>query len=166
MYGAERARVWIEPQLAAWPARRVAGERRAPALLTAINDAFALQHLRPIPQADLEAASNREADFAGNIDRSVLPSFVALARERGLRVCFVRVLRRPVNGAAPPESAALRRYAADLRAWLAAEQMFFLDDRDDPRLHAIEYDDGDHIARDATPRYTELLAERLAQLAR
>jgi hypothetical protein len=166
VYGAERARVWVEPHLAVWPATRVVGQRRGPALLTSINDAFSLQHLRPIPQADLEAAADRDADFAGNIRRSVLPGFVALARDHGLRVCFIRVLRRPVDGAPPPESAALRRYVADLRGWLAAEQMFFLDDRDDSRLHAIEYDDGDHIARDETPRYAELLVERLTRLAR
>ena len=65
-----------------------------------MNEAFSLAHLRPIAQADIDAAADVEADFAGNLRRSVLPPFVALARERGLRVCFIRVLRRPVSGAA------------------------------------------------------------------
>ena len=166
VYGAERARTWLEPLVAEWPAQLVAGAGRAPALLTRLNDAFSLDHLRPMAQADLEAAADRDADFRANAKDSVLPAFVALARERGLRVCFIRVLRRPVDGAPPPESAALRQYVADLRAYLAAEGAAFLDDRDDPRLTAIAYEDGDHIKRDETLRYTELLVERLAQLSR
>ena len=144
----------------------VADATRAPALLTRINDAFSLDHLRPMAQADLEAAADRDADFAANAKTSVLPGFVALARERGVRVCFIRVLRRPVDGAPPDESPALRRYVADLRAYLAAEGACFLDDRDDPRLLSIPYEDGDHIKREGTVRYTELLVERLAQLVR
>ena len=163
-YDVERARTWIEPELATWPARWVAGRRRAPALLTSINDAFALEHLRPSPEADLEATRDRDTDFAAHVGRSVLPAFVALARERGMPVCFIRVLRRTVDGAAPAQSPALQRYVADLRAWLAAEQMHFLDDLDDPRLLEIEYGDGDHIARASTPRYTELLVDRLRRL--
>jgi hypothetical protein len=166
VYGAERARAWLEPHVASWPARAVAGAARAPALLTRINDAFSLDHLRPMAQADLGAAADREADFASNVKTSVLPAFVTLARERGLRVCFIRVLRRPVDGAPPAESAALRQYVADLRAYLAAEGTCFLDDRDDPRLLSIQYEDGDHIKREETGRYTELLVERLAQIVR
>lgn len=165
-YAAERARAWIEPALAAWPARRIAGPRRGPALLTRMNEAFSLAHLRPIAPADIDAAADGEADFTVNLRRSVLPSFVALAQEHGLRLCFIRVLRRTVDGAAPPESPALHQYIADLRAWLAAERTCYLDDRDDPRLLSIQYDDGDHIARASTSRYTELLVERLSQHAR
>jgi len=166
VYGAERARAWLEPHVASWPARVVADATRAPALLTRINDAFSLDHLRPMAQADLEAAADRDADFATNAKTSVLPGFVTLARERGVRVCFIRVLRRPVDGAPPVESAALRRYVADLRAYLGDEGACFLDDRDDPRLLSIPYEDGDHIKREGTVRYTELLVERLAQLVR
>jgi hypothetical protein len=166
VYGAERARAWLEPHVVNWPARAVAGAGRAPGLLTRINEAFSLDRLRPMAQADLDATADREADFAVTANASVLPAFVALARERGLRVCFIRVLRRPVDGAPPPESAALRRYVADLRAYLAAEGAYFLDDRDDPRLLSIQYEDGDHIKSAETGRYTELLVERLAQLVR
>jgi hypothetical protein len=165
-YDVERARQWLEPQLAGWMAKTVAGRRRAPGFVTKMNDAFSLEHLRPIPQADLDAAADRDADFAANVRHSVLPGFLNLARERGLRVCFIRVLRRPVAGSAPPESAALRQYVADLRAYVTERGGFFLDDRDDVRLASIEYEDGDHIKRMETPRYTEWLVERLAQRTR
>ena len=42
--------------------------------------------------------------------------------------------------------------------------MAFLDDHDDPRLHTIQYADGDHIDRGERPRYTEILVERLNRL--
>ena len=164
LYGVERTRAWLEPALTAWPARIVAGSENAPALLASMNDAFSLEHLRPIPQSDIEADADRRADFRANVQDSVLPLFIKQSRQAKLRLCFIRVLRRTVNGEPPPESPALTRYVLAMREYLDAEGIAFLDDRDDPRLHAIKYADGDHIDRGELPRYTEILVERLKRL--
>jgi hypothetical protein len=179
-YGVNRARAWLEPALTAWPARIIAGSRlstqdRGPsaqhpapstqqALSDRINAAFTLDKLRPMAQADLESADTREADFASHVRASVLPLMLAAGREHDLRLCFVRVLRRPVNGHPPPESPELRRYVADLGAYIRGNGAVFLDDRDDPELARLEYADGDHIGRDARAPYTTRFWSRIKTL--
>jgi hypothetical protein len=83
-----------------------------------------------------------------------------------MRLLFVRVLRRTVDGQPRPESEAMRQYVADMRAWLAERGAVLVDDRDDPAFATIRYDDGDHIARVDRERYTELFWERLKRLPR
>jgi hypothetical protein len=165
LYAVNRVREWIEPRLTAWHARVVADGTRARArLLERVNAAFTLDKLRPIAQADLDAADAREADFASHVDASVLPLMLKTAREHGLRLCFVRVLRRPVDGQPPPESPELRRYVADLRAYLAREGADYIDDRDDPELAKLPYGDGDHITRDARLPYTQRFWPKIQRL--
>jgi hypothetical protein len=165
LYGVNRAREWIAPHLTAWPARVVVdGAHAQTRLLDRVNAAFTLDKLRPIAQADLEAADAREADFASHVDASVLPLMLEVAHEHGLRLCFVRVLRRPVNGQPPPESPALQRYVADLRAYLAREGADYIDDRDDPELAKLSYGDGDHITRDARLPYTQRFWSKIQRL--
>jgi hypothetical protein len=165
-YDIDRARTWLEPRLTLWAAGVAAGTGRREAFVDSVNATFALDRLRPMAQADLAAASDREADFAANVSTSVLPLIVTLAHERDLPLCFVRVLRRPVNGQPPPESPALQRYVADLAAYLGAHGAAFLDDRDDPALSGLAYSDGDHIAGEERPHYTALFAAKLARLDR
>jgi hypothetical protein len=165
LYGVNRAREWIAPHLTAWPARVVVdGAHAQTRLLDRVNAAFTLDKLRPIAQADLEAADAREADFASHVDASVLPLMLEVTHEHGLRLCFVRVLRRPVNGQPPPESPALQRYVADLRAYLAREGADYIDDRDDPELAKLSYGDGDHITRDARLPYTQRFWSKIQRL--
>ena len=162
IYGTDRARDWLEPSLSAGTARAVGGKASA-TLLETINDAFTLDKLRSMPQADL-AAEERDADFNANVTTSVLPAMLALAKQHGLRLGFVRVLRRPVNGEPPPESAALQRYVVDLRAYLEAHGATLIDDRDEPELAQLPYADGDHIAREALVPYTDRFWARLSKL--
>jgi hypothetical protein len=165
-YAVNRAREWVEPALTAWPARVVAGQSGRQALTERINNAFTLDKLRPMAQADLEAADTREADFASHVNASVLPLMLATAREHGLRLCFVRVLRRPVNGQPPPESPELQRYVVDLGAYIRAHGAVFFDDRDDPELARLEYADGDHVSRDARDPYTRRFWAKVQGLPR
>jgi hypothetical protein len=109
----------------------------------------------------MESAGDPQLDFAANVDRSVLPLILSLAHEHDLPVCFVRVLRRPVDGQPPPEPPALQRYVAALRAYLAAHGAGFLDDRDDPSLARLPYADGDHVSRDALVAYTDRFWDRI-----
>ena len=52
------------------------------------------------------------------VDRSVLPLMLRDAARAGLKLCLVRVQRRPIDGRPPQQSAALRQYVADLRAYV------------------------------------------------
>ena len=163
-YGVEGTRRWLEPALSSWVARVVAGNRGRDELVQQVNDAFALERLRPMDEADMQAAADRDADFAANVDSSVVPALLRLARARGLRLCFVRVLRRPVNGHPPQEPPALQRYIAGLRAYVEAGGGAFIDDRDIPEMAGLVYHDGDHIDRSERPRYTELFYDAISRL--
>ena len=160
-YQVEQTRRWLEPELAAFPARAVAGSA-APDLLSSLNTSFALDRLRPAVAADMAAVSGEPLDFGRDVQRSVLPAFVSLAREHGIKLIFVRVLRRPENGRAPSEPPALQQYIRDLGAYLQANGAVFRDDRYYPGMASLPYDDGDHISRVAMVPYTELFFEQMA----
>jgi hypothetical protein len=165
VYELRRTRAWLEPQLAPWIARVVTGNRTKQRLLDSLNTAFGLEHLRPIAQADLAAADDRDADFAANIDASFLPPWVELARANNLRICFIKIMRRPAaDGQPAPESPALQQYTRDLRAWLTERGMVFFDDRDNPEMRTLGYADGDHGAGDAMTPYAEILWKQLEGL--
>ena len=166
-YAIEQTRRWLEPELAVWPARIVAGGAglqtpRSTELLNGLNTEFGLDRLRPAVAADMASVAGESLDFARDVNRSVLPAFVTLAREHGLKLIFVRVLRRPENGRAPAETPALQRYIRDLGAYLEANGAIFRDDRYYPGMAALPYDDGDHISRVAMVPYTELFFEQMA----
>ncbi len=165
IYDVARAREWVEPALSRWPARLVAGDD-AGRLLERVNDAFALERLRPMAQADLAAADLQQADVDRFVEASVLPLMLDLARAHDLRLVFVRVLRRPEHGQPPAEAPQMRQYVTQLRAYIEARGGFLLDDRDVPALAQLPYADGDHVARDARGPYTDLLWERLQDLER
>ena len=164
-YALTRTRAWLEPKIAPWLARVSTGPRKRQQLLDNLNEAFGLKHLRPIPDADLAAADDAEADFKANIDRSILPAWVDLARQHNIRLVFVKILRRPDAQQQPvPETPALRQYTQDLRAWLEARGMVFFDDRDNPGMWTLPYADGDHTDSAAMTPYAELLAAQLEKI--
>jgi hypothetical protein len=166
MYAAEPTRNWLEPKLTSWVGDRVAGTAARGAFVDDMNRRFGLDHLRPFAQADIADAGDPALDFAATVQTSTLPLVLDLAREHGLRLCFVRVLRRPEGGRPPRESPALRQYVADLRQYLLAHGAALLDDRSVPDLARLAYDDGDHILDSERVRYTELFYPRLAELGR
>ena len=164
VYQASRARSWLQPALTFWPARVIAGTRRGHDLERELNQMFALDRLRPIPEADMAAALDRDADFHANINRSILPAWLALARQHGLRLCFVRVQRRTLDGQPRPQSPALVRYVAHLREYVTRGGAAFVDERDYPAISVLPYHDGDHLHPSARVRYTEALFEILKAL--
>lgn len=164
-YGADQARRLLEPALAGWVGRTVIPSRRQrTAFMTNMNARFGLDHLRPMDAADIAAAEDRDADFNRYVDRSVLPLMLRDAKAAGLRLCFVRVQRRPASGRPPYQSPALRRYTRDLRRYLELHGAIFRDDTGDAALTLDMYEDGDHLAASARRRYTEVLFERLRPL--
>ena len=164
-YAAPQARRWLEPAMNEWPARLLIPYRRQRAeFMDHLNERFGLAHLRPMDAADMQATEDREADFHAFVDKSTLPLMLRDAREAGLTLCLVRVQRRPIGGRPPYQSPALRRYVADLKAYVEANGGVFLDDYGDPNQTLDLYEDGDHLSREGRRRYTELFASRLSRL--
>ncbi len=165
-YAMERTRSWLEPAFLAWPARVIVGKRGTARLQRTANERFNLEHLRPMPLSDMSVVSDNDADFHANVEMSVLPLLMSLAREHGLKLCFVRVQRRAADGGLRPESPALVRYMRDLRAYIEREGGELIDDQHDADVAALPYDDLDHVAREGWVRYTDILARKLKALPR
>jgi hypothetical protein len=149
-----------------WPARVVAGAAGADRLQAHLNDAFALDKLRPALAADIASGEDELGDFHRMLPRSILPEIVSLARANGIRLCFVRVQRRPRPDGPPPQSDVLMRYVADLRRYVESSGGVFRDDTGDPDYPLAWYTDGDHTAGRLRQRYTELFVQKLANLFR
>ena len=162
-YRVERTREWLEPLVTTWPARVVAGER-APQLLSRINSRFELEHLRPMAQADMAATDEAAMDFGRHVNVSVLPQLLSDAREAGLRVCLIRVLRRPADGVPAAQPEAMTRYSQAMRTFVEARGGVYFDDREATDLALLPYADGDHVAREARAPYTRHLWQRLQAL--
>ena len=164
-YGAERARQLAEPRIGAFVGElMIPGRRRRTQFLDEMNARLGLEHLRPMEAADMQAAEDRDADFRGYVDRSVLPLMLREASAHGLTLCFVRVQRRPAGGHPPYQSPSLQRYMRDLRGYIEAHGAMLRDDTGDPKLTLDMYEDGDHVAAGSRRRYTEIFVSRLAPL--
>jgi hypothetical protein len=165
LYQGDRARTWVEPALLAWPSRVLfQTNRRRGAFMEQMNARLGLDHLRPMDAADIASSDDPNADFDRYVDRSTLPLMLDEARRAGLTLCFVRVQRRPIGNRPPVQSAAMQRYVRELRAYLESRGARFHDDTGDPELTLDMYEDGDHIAKGARQRYTEILFDRLRPL--
>jgi hypothetical protein len=136
----------------------ISSRRRQAEILVQANARFGLDHLRVMKAADI--GLDPGTDFHAAVERSVLPLMLRDAARAGLKLCLVRVQRRPADGHPPQQSAALRRYVADLRHYLEARGAVLHDDTGDPAMTLDMYGDGDHIARHARERYTKLFYER------
>jgi hypothetical protein len=163
-YQFDRTRLSVEPWLLRVPAEVAAPPLTAPELLQAINtDVFALDRLRRFEAADLAQGSGAALDFAANVNDSLLPEILRLAERSQIRVAFIRVQRRPGADGPPPQSAALKQYVDDLKAYLEGRGAYFHDDWGDPDQPLSMYADGDHLTSDGRARYTDRFAERHAR---
>ncbi len=167
-YGVDRANAWVERQLYDWPTRLwTDDEASRRAWLDTMNfEIMGLERLRPMEAADLQAAEDAEADFARNMPRSVLPLIVDLAKAHDIKVCFVRVQRRPVGNKPPPQSPRMQEYMRQFRAYVERGGMYFHDDTGDKMQTLAMYEDGDHIAREHRQRYTRQFRANLNHLFR
>jgi hypothetical protein len=159
VYEVDVASLWMTPLVHKWFLRwRYPDERSRDRFEQAAENAFALDLLRSDVPSDL--ADSVDPDFARDLPTSVLPLILDLAEEQKLHLCFVRVQRRPENGRPPQESLALRRYVADLSAYVQSRGASFRDDTADPEMTLDLYGDGDHVGD--RRRYTEIFRRRLA----
>jgi hypothetical protein len=164
LVGAEQARQRVEPAVTAWPVNAMLSSRRRQSeFMTGMNERLGLDHLRKMEAADIQVGEAPAFDFARDVDKSVLPLMLAEASSARLTLGFVRVQRRPTANRPPAQSPALRRYIAELRAYVTARDAIFHDDTGDPALTIDMYEDGDHLARHARRRYTENFYNRLHQ---
>jgi hypothetical protein len=159
----DRARDWAEPLLTTWPATVMFRSRRRQAdFLAEMNARLGLEHLRRMEAADIQVGGNDPTlDFDRDVERSVLPLMLRDAKQAGLTLCLIRVQRRPTAHRPPPQSPALRRYVESLRAYVTERGALFHDDTGHPAMTIDLYGDGDHLARHARRRYTEILYNRL-----
>jgi hypothetical protein len=168
LYNVDRANAWVERQLYDWPTRLWTDDEKARrAWLDSLNfEIMGLDRLRPMAAADLQAAEDAQADFGGNMPPSVLPLIIELAKKHNLKVCFVRVQRRPVGNQPPPQSPRMQAYMRDFRAYVEGQGMAFHDDTGDPMQTLAMYEDGDHIGREHRQRYTRQFRVNLNRLFR
>jgi hypothetical protein len=164
VYQAPRTRRWLEPLVGEWPAWAMIPYRRPRAkFLDALNARLGLAHLRAMDAADMQQADDRDTDFDGLVDASVLPLMLRDAERAALKICFVRVQRRPEGGRPPYQSPALLRYIGKLQAYIQQHGGVFVDDTGDLAQDLSWYEDGDHLSADGRRKYTELFVSRLAQ---
>lgn len=166
VYGYRPVREAADQALRRWPPRLLAGPAHAETLQSHLNTMFALEKLRPALAADMASGDSELGDFHRMLPRSILPDLIALARDNGITLCLVRVQRRPGPDAPPPQSAVLQRYVADLRTYVERNGAVFHDDTGDPDYPLDWYTDGDHMAGRHRQRYTELFAQKLADVFR
>ena len=156
-YQYDRTRLWLEPLLTHTPAASAAQ-------LEQINSqVFSLDHLRKFEAADLAVAQDDALRFSANVDRSLLPEIVRMARGAGVHLAFIRVQRRPLADGPPPQPPALQAYIKDLSAYLTANGAYVFDDWGDVDEPLSLYADGDHLTGVGRIRYTENFAARHAR---
>jgi hypothetical protein len=162
LYEYDRTRLWAEPSLTRVPAEWVS-DKPAELLNTINTELFALERLRPFAATDLAQGTGAALDFGRNVSHSLLPEIIRLAEESGIKLAFIRAQRRPTEQGPPAQSDALKKYVADLEAYLEGRGAYFYDDWGDPDMPLSMYADGDHLNSTGKVRYTERFAEKHAR---
>ena len=135
----------------------------AAVLESQVNATFDLAKLRGETMERSLLVTADEAVFDPAPGHSFLPLIVGDAARAGIPLCFVRVKRHPAADGRMPQSEPLRRYIADLRAWLESRGCVVVDCADDPGWTADMYQSptDDHIGPWARERSTDLYADKL-----
>jgi hypothetical protein len=129
-----------------------------------INGLFAVGALRA-SRSEPTPEFNVTGPFAEAVGDSFLPEILALAKEQGIPLAFVRVRRRAV-AEGRPESREMEEYIRALRGYVEREGALFVDMNpaawESPDLYGI----GDHIAREHLAEYTQRFFEHAPELFR
>ena len=162
-YQFDRTRLYFEPLLNRWPAEVAQPERPAELIASMNNEVFSLDKLRKFEASDLAASTDASLNFSASVEGSLLPEIFRLAESANIRLAFIRVQRRPTPEGPPPQSDALKKYVADLQAYVTKRNAYFHDDWGDPEQPLSIYADGDHLTQQGRLRYTERFAEKHAR---
>jgi hypothetical protein len=134
-----------------------------------VNETFDVAKLRDEIMSESAEVSGEKAErFIADPRRNFLPHIIETATQAGIPLCFVREKRHPLPDGTVPQSEDLKRYVADLRAWLESHGCLFVDLTDDPEPDEKMYvkDEDDHIRPAAKHRATELYAAKLRPILR
>ena len=115
---------------------------------------------RSIRQAELALYTPQQLDFAAQVDVSFLPEIIRLARQRGIRLVFVRA---PTNIFPDPasEPPGLAMYMRELRAYLEAESIPLLDLSRVDGIGPDQFVDPHHLTPEGKTVFTRALARAL-----
>lgn len=102
-----------------------------------------------------------ERVFTADPTDNFLERYNTFAKERGIRLVFYRVKRRPDANNHVAQDEDLRTYTREFRQWAESQGHALVDETDDPRLTLSMYHDGDHLARAAMDEYTRIFLERI-----
>lgn len=103
--------------------------------------------------------------FERQLQRSYLPEIVRMTREHGIQLILVEVKTWARPGSTT--TALLRAaYLRDLQTYADTNGIPIVSFANDPRLPRAYFPDGFHLAPQAIPIFTHLLAEELAEYAR
>ncbi|MDB6071717.1 MAG: hypothetical protein JWL81_2888 [Verrucomicrobiales bacterium] len=93
--------------------------------------------------------------------KNFLEKFNHLAKEKGMRLIFYRVKRRPNEKNVVLQDKELVEYTSDFRTWAESQGHLLIDETEDPRLTLSMYHDGDHLGKHAMAEYTHIFFERV-----
>jgi hypothetical protein len=132
-----------------------------------VNETFDVAKLRDeiMPESS-EVSGEKPKEFSADPKRNFLPHIVEMAQQAGIPLCFVREKRHPLSNGTVPQTEALQRYIAGLRAWLEGQGCTVVDLTNDAELSEGMYlsDEDDHIRPAAKSQATEIYAAKLRPL--
>lgn len=102
--------------------------------------------------------SGRDWDFNTLVENSFLPDMIALAREKGIQLVFVREKNAKVMNLAD-ESADMRLYFQQMKDYLSAREVLYLDYAHEPSLTLDMFRDSMHLSETGQQVFTRLVAE-------
>jgi len=129
-----------------------------------INALFALDDLRDDDGDALPDSGNRSNfDFEARVEDSFLPAMLDLASQRGFKLWFIHIKRRPRGHGRPRvASPALEEYLRSLRAYVEDRNAGYIDLSQAPRVTLEMFGRRDHIAREHRAAYTSMFPELAA----
>ena len=132
-----------------------------------VNETFDVAKLRDeIMNESAEVSGEKPEEFSADPERNFLPHIVETAKQAGIPLCFVREKRYPLPDGTTPQSEDMRRYMADLRAWVDSHGCAFVDLTNDPEPNESMYlkPGDDHIRPGAKDEVTTIYATKLRPL--
>ncbi len=145
--------------------RRMAGDVNPEA---AIQTVFSEKNYIPALVSRMQQAAEAEPDsryydFARQLPRSFLPYMVSMCRENNIQLLFIRAKRR-IALERPHDPKPLSDYMEELKKYLEANGVLFLDYSQVPWLTSDHYGAGDHLNLTGKALFTQHLAADILPL--
>src|SRR5262249_37040955 len=110
-----------------------------------------------------EVSGEKPKEFVADPKQNFLPHMVAVCKEAGLPLCFVREKRHPSPNNSVPETPELEQYIRSLHNWTTSQGCSFVDLTSNPMLTEAMYlkNEDDHIRPKTKLEATSIYAEAL-----